>query len=83
MVPICPFLSDFKPVVVPAESPVRLALSAPETNMYLTCDGQELFPLDDLDVVLVTKSERCLRLARRPGESYFERLRLKGFINRP
>lgn len=83
VVPICPFLSDFKPVVVPADSPVRLALSSPETNMYLTCDGQELFPLDDLDVVLVTKSERCLRLARRPGESYFERLRLKGFINRP
>ncbi|MFP5258544.1 MAG: NAD(+)/NADH kinase [Acidobacteriota bacterium] len=83
VVPICPFLSDFKPVVVPAEAPIRLALSAPETNMFLTCDGQELFSLDDLDVVLVTKSERCLRLAKRPGESYFERLRLKGFINRP
>ena len=83
VVPICPFLSDFKPVVVPAESSVRLALSAPETNMYLTCDGQELFPLDDNDVVIVKKSDRCLRLAKRPGESYFERLRLKGFINRP
>ena len=83
VVPICPFLSDFKPVVVPAESPVRLSLSAPETNMYLTCDGQELFPLDDNDVVVVRKSERCLRLATRPGDSYFGRLRLKGFINRP
>lgn len=83
VVPICPFLSDFKPVVVPAEAPVRLALSAPETNMYLTCDGQELFALDDHDVVLITKADRCLRLAKRPGESYFERLRLKGFINRP
>jgi NAD+ kinase len=83
VVPICPFLSDFKPVVVPAASPVRLALSAPETNMYLTCDGQELFPLDDNDVVVVEKSDRCLKLVKRPGESYFERLRTKGFINRP
>ena len=83
VVPICPFLSDFKPVVVPAESPVRLSLSAPETNMYLTCDGQELFPRDDNDMVVVRKSERCLRLATRPGDSYFGRLRLKGFINRP
>ncbi|WP_428560109.1 MAG: NAD(+)/NADH kinase [Solidesulfovibrio sp. DCME] len=83
VVPICPFLSDFKPVVVPADSPVRLALSAPETNMYLTCDGQELFPLDDNDEVVVTKSPRCLRLATRAGDSYFGRLRLKGFINRP
>lgn len=83
VVPICPFLSDFKPVVVPAESPVRLALSAPETNMYLTCDGQELFPLDDNDIVTVTKSSRCLKLAMRAGDSYFGRLRLKGFINRP
>jgi NAD+ kinase len=83
VVPICPFLSDFKPVVVPASAPVRLALAAPETNMYLTCDGQELFALDDHDVVTVTKAARCLRLAKRPGESYFERLRLKGFINRP
>ena len=33
VVPICPFLSDFKPVVVPASDPVRLSLSAPETNM--------------------------------------------------
>ncbi len=83
VVPICPFLSDFKPVVVPADAPVRLALAAPETNMYLTCDGQELFPLDDNDVVVIRKSERCLRLAKRKNDSYFERLRLKGFINRP
>jgi len=83
VVPICPFLSDFKPVVVPADASVRLALSAPETNMYLTCDGQELFPLDDNDVVVVKKSDRCLKLAKRPGESYFHRLRLKGFINKP
>jgi len=83
VVPICPFLSDFKPVVVPGEMSVRLALSAPETNMYLTCDGQELFPLDDNDVVVVKRSNRCLKLATRAGDSYFERLRLKGFINRP
>ena len=83
VVPICPFLSDFKPVVVPAQSPVRLALCAPETNMYLTCDGQELFPLDDNDVVAVCKSPRSLVLATRKGDSYFGRLRLKGFINRP
>ena len=83
VVPICPFLSDFKPVVVPAGDGVRLALSAPETNMYLTCDGQELFPLDDSDVVVVTRSTRCLRLVTRSRDSYFNRLRLKGFINRP
>jgi len=83
VVPICPFLSDFKPVIVPAESPVRLALSAPETNMYLTCDGQELFPLDDNDVVEVRKSPRSLILATRKDDSYFGRLRLKGFISCP
>lgn len=83
VVPICPFLSDFKPVVVPADIPVRLALSAPETNMYLTCDGQELFPLDDNDVVTVARSPRVLKLAKVRGDGYFARLRLKGFINRP
>ncbi|UJX39649.1 NAD(+)/NADH kinase [Desulfovibrio sp. JY] len=83
VVPICPFLSDFKPVIVPAESSVRLALSAPETNMYLTCDGQELFPLDDNDVVEVRKSPRSLILATRKDDSYFGRLRLKGFISCP
>ncbi|MGE4538568.1 MAG: NAD(+)/NADH kinase [Desulfovibrio sp.] len=83
VVPICPFLSDFKPVIVPAESSVRLALSAPETNMYLTCDGQELFPLDDNDVVEVRKSSRSLILATRKDDSYFGRLRLKGFISCP
>lgn len=83
VVPICPFLSDFKPVVVPASDPVRLSLSAPETNMYLTCDGQELFPLDDNDTVVVSRADRTLMLAKRSGDSYFARLRLKGFINRP
>jgi NAD+ kinase len=83
VVPICPFLSDFKPVVVPASAPVRLSLSAPETNMYLTCDGQELFPLDDNDMVVVSRADRTLMLAKRLGDSYFARLRLKGFINRP
>jgi NAD+ kinase len=83
VVPICPFLSDFKPVVVPGEASVRLSLSAPETNMYLTCDGQELFPLDDNDTVVVRRSSRSLKLAKLPGDSYFARLRQKGFINRP
>jgi NAD+ kinase len=83
VVPICPFLSDFKPVVVPGAATVRLSLSAPETNMYLTCDGQELFPLDDNDVVVVARSPRSLKLAKCRGDSYFARLRLKGFINRP
>jgi len=83
VVPICPFLSDFKPVVVPAEMGVRLSLSAPETNMYLTCDGQELFPLDDNDLVVVRRSPRVLKLAKCRGDGYFARLRRKGFINRP
>jgi len=83
VVPICPFLSDFTPVVVPSSATVRLALSAPETSMYLTCDGQELFPLDDCDVVVVRRAERTFRLARGARDGYFEKLRLKGFINRP
>lgn len=83
VVPICPFLSDFTPVVVPSTATVRLALSAPETSMYLTCDGQELFPLDDCDVVVVRRAERTFLLARGKRDGYFEKLRIKGFINRP
>ena len=83
VVPICPFLSDFTPVVVPSRATVRLALCAPETSMYLTCDGQELFPLDDCDLVTVRRAGQTFQLARGKGNGYFEKLRLKGFINRP
>ena len=51
--------------------------------MYLTCDGQELFPLDDNDLVVVRRSPRVLKLAKCRGDGYFARLRRKGFINRP
>ena len=83
VVPICPFLSDFTPVVVPSSATVRLSLCAPETTMYLTCDGQELFPLNDCDVVVIRRAERMFQLARSRGDGYFEKLRRKGFINRP
>lgn len=83
VVPICPFLSDFTPVVVPSSATVRLSLCAPETTMYLTCDGQELFPLNDCDVVVIRRAERMFTLARSRGDGYFEKLRRKGFINRP
>ncbi len=78
--PICPFLSAFKPLVLPAESRLEILVEEPRGDVGLTEDGQAVQPLAAGDRILVKQAEADLLVARLSGDSFFGKLRRKGFV---
>lgn len=78
LVPICPHTLTDRPIVVPAEQPVRLVLRGPENGRAtVTCDGQVSEPLMPGDVVVVSRAPYPLRLLHPRRYHYFDVLRDK------
>lgn len=78
--PICPFLCEFPPLVVPASLSVCVAVRRDAGESNLTVDGQEgcsIPPGDQLEVYGVPGG---IVLASLRPEGYFERLRSRGFV---
>ncbi|MBU1003260.1 MAG: NAD(+)/NADH kinase [Proteobacteria bacterium] len=78
--PICPFLHNFKPMVLPGSSEFTVRVEEPHSEVYLTVDGQTCFPLHKDDVVRIVRAETGLRLLEPERSAYVSRLRAKGVI---
>jgi NAD+ kinase len=75
--PICPHTLTQRPIVLPEDSHVRVAVRSPDEDVVLTIDGQEGMKLADQDVVEVSRSKHRVLLVRSPTHSFFELLRTK------
>ena len=75
--PICPHTLSNRPLVVPAEAALEVALDARGVTAALTVDGQVFFELATGDRLRLSRSGRRLRLLRRRGGSFFSTLRDK------
>ena len=77
--PICPHTLTNRPLVLPDELDIDIALMTPETEqeVYLTLDGQEGFPITTSDRVCVRKSAEQVLLVQSPEKNYFDVLRNK------
>ena len=79
--PICPFLGNFKPLVLGHDSAFTLTVREGGPDLFLTRDGQDLFPLEVGDNIAIRGLPKALVFARIEGRSsYFHRLQQKGFI---
>ena len=78
--PICPFLNEFPPLVLPAASTLTAVVLPTTAEVFLTVDGQEVNPLREGDRVVARRSPRGLTFVQVEGASYFAKLRAKGFI---
>lgn len=80
VVPICPFLSGFKPMVLPAERKLGIQVQGDRGDVFITEDGQGTVDIQVGDVIAVERSEKDLLLAQTPSYSYFDKLKAKGFL---
>lgn len=78
--PICPFLCNFPPIVLPYPMTVRAVLLSDSTETHLTIDGQVGHPLLTGDLVEVQGVPQGIHFARLRSEGYFMRLKARGFI---
>ncbi|MEZ5293021.1 MAG: NAD(+)/NADH kinase [Vicinamibacterales bacterium] len=79
LTPIAPHTLSNRPIVVPAERDVRVAVTAENggAEVYVTFDGQTGGPLQPGDDVVVRRAERSVKLVRAKTRTYFEVLRQK------
>jgi NAD+ kinase len=75
MTPICPHSFFDRSVVIPAHKTVRVRVRTEHRETMVTVDGQEAYPVEDGDEVVVTTGTRKVRLIRRFGWNFFQVLR--------
>ena len=80
LTPICPFLSNLRPMVLPTDRPLDLGVEEATAEVMLTCDGQATFQLLPGDWVRVRRAPHPLRLVAVGRHSYFNKHLDKGFI---
>jgi len=77
---VCPFLSGFKPLVLPAAEECAVCVEEAATGVSLTEDGQFSFALESGDEVRVRRSPRDLLVADMGQGAYFDKLKNHGFL---
>jgi NAD+ kinase len=75
--PICPHMLTNRPVLVSANSVIRVVSGGEDDSVYLTIDGQVGTPLRQHDAVLCRSSDYSLHLIRPPRMLFFDVLRAK------
>lgn len=75
--PICPHTITNRPIVVREDVMVEVTLRSENEDVLVTLDGQEGYPLQYLDKVVVKKSANAIRLITSPDKDYYEVLRQK------
>lgn len=80
LTPVCPFLNNFRPVVLPATGEFSVVVEEQGGEVRLSVDGQRSFALEPGDVLRVRRSANDLILAETDGTSYFAKLASKGFF---
>lgn len=77
---ICPFLYDFKPLVLPAARTVTAEISKSDADAYLTVDGQSGFKLVAGDRIRIYRHPLDFKVLRNPAASFASKLISKGFL---
>ena len=75
--PICPFTMGVRPLVISSDSKTEIAIPKQDTSIILSCDGHEVFNLEEDDVVTVEKSEHGTLFVENKRSNFIEVLRNK------
>lgn len=79
--PICPFLKQVPPLVLPGEIHLQVTLSPMDGDAFLTVDGQSGDQLQPLDIVHVSRAGEPVVFAKlSTKQDYFEKLSQKGYL---
>jgi NAD+ kinase len=75
--PICPHTLTLRPLVVPAGAAIEVTLATPDSEVFLTLDGQVGHPLRGGDRVQVRRGAQPVLMVTSRRRSYYEVLRRK------
>lgn len=83
LTPICPHRLTHRPLVIPDHEKLVVRPVSQSEGVILTLDGQSAIPINEKDVITVSKEKRkIVNLIRNPQRSYFATLKEKFFHGR-
>jgi len=78
LTPICPFSFSWRPIVIPGRDRVAISVEANQrSNVLLTIDGQESFPLEEGDLVRTSGRTAGVRVIKSNKRGFYEVIRTK------
>ncbi len=77
IIPICPHTLTNRPLIIPDDAVLEVALRSGTEDVFLTLDGQVGFQVRCNDIVMVKKSEHRMYFVMSPDDDYFHMLRTK------
>jgi len=77
LTPICPHTLTNRPLIIPDDAVVKVALRSASEDVFLTVDGQVGMKITAGDAVLVKKSPKTIALVKTPFRNYYEVLKQK------
>lgn len=77
LTPICPHTLSLRPVVLPDDVTLGLAVEGDPSDVYLTMDGQEGFPIGPATRVTIARARETALLVRAHGSTFFDVLAKK------
>lgn len=77
LTPICPHTLSLRPVVLPDHVKLSLAVEGDPSDVYLTMDGQEGFPIGSATRVRIARARETALLVRAHGSTFFDVLAKK------
>jgi NAD+ kinase len=77
LTPICPFTLTQRPIILRDTSVIEVQMGKHNEEVILTFDGQVGFDLTVHDKVIISKSEKKLKLIKSPDQDYYDILRTK------
>lgn len=78
LTPICPHSLISRTIFLSADAALQVSADAPDgTGVYLTADGERVYPLIPGATVEITKAERTARLIRIKNDSFYSILHKK------
>lgn len=78
LTPICPFSFSWRPIVIPGRDEVVITVDPNQrSDILLTIDGQESFPLEEGDLVRVSGKAAGVRLIKSNKRAFYEVIRTK------
>lgn len=79
--PVCPFMSDLKPLVLPSHEQLSIRVETASPESFVTLDGQSGWPLHEGDVVRVQACRERFQLVEPEEGSFFEHLQRSGYFH--
>jgi len=79
--PVCPFMSDFRPLILPSRERVSIRMESSSPESFVTLDGQSGWPLREGDLMCIQACESRFRLIEPVQSSFFHHLQRAGYFN--